>query len=53
VAVELASIPEDIRGYGRVKAQHLEKARARQAELLARFRGQGNTQVIRMPVKAA
>jgi indolepyruvate ferredoxin oxidoreductase len=53
VAVELASIPEDIRGYGHVKAQHLEKARARQAELLARFRGQGNAQVIRMPVKAA
>jgi indolepyruvate ferredoxin oxidoreductase len=53
VAIELASIPEEIRGYGHVKAQHLEKAREKQAELLARFRGQGNAQVIRMPVKAA
>ena len=53
MAVELASLPEEIRGYGHVKAQHLEKARAKQADLLARFRGQGNAQVIRMPVKAA
>jgi len=53
VAVELASLPEEIRGYGHVKAQHLEKARVRQVELLARFRGQGSAQVIRMPVKAA
>jgi indolepyruvate ferredoxin oxidoreductase len=53
VAVELASIPEEIRGYGHVKAQHLDKARARHADLLARFRGQGSAQVIRMPVKAA
>ena len=53
VAVELASLPEEIRGYGHVKAQHLEKVRAKRAELLARFRGQGNAQVIKMPVKAA
>jgi indolepyruvate ferredoxin oxidoreductase len=53
MAVELASIPEEIRGYGHVKAQHLDKARARHADLLARFRGQGSAQVIRMPVKAA
>ena len=53
VAVELAGIPEEIRGYGHVKARHLEKSRTKQAELLARFRGQGNAQVIRMPVKAA
>jgi len=53
LAVELANLPEEIRGYGHVKAQHLEKARSKQAELLARFRGQGNAQVIRMPVKAA
>ncbi len=53
VAVELASLPEEIRGYGHVKVQHLEKARAKQGDLLARFRGQGNAQVIRMPVKAA
>ncbi len=37
VAVEIASIPEHIRGYGHVKHAHLETARAREAELLARF----------------
>ncbi len=52
-AVELAGIPEEIRGYGHVKARHLERARARQAELLARFRGRADAQVIRMPAKAA
>jgi indolepyruvate ferredoxin oxidoreductase len=53
VAVELASVPEDIRGYGHVKARHLDRARAKQKELLARFRGPGEAEVIRMPVKAA
>ncbi len=53
LAVQLASIPEDIRGYGHVKMQHLDKARARQAELLAKLRGQVAAQVIRMPVRAA
>ena len=53
VAVQLAGIPEDIRGYGHVKMRHLESARAKQAELLAKFRGQAPAQVIRMPVKAA
>jgi indolepyruvate ferredoxin oxidoreductase len=52
-AVELASIPEQIRGYGHVRSEHLEKALTRQAELLARFRGQGNAQVIPLPVRAA
>ncbi len=37
-AVELAGLPEHIRGYGHVKAAAVEKARARQAELLALFR---------------
>jgi len=53
LAIELAGIPEEIRGYGHVKARHLEQARAKQVELLARFRGQGNAHVIQMPVKAA
>jgi indolepyruvate ferredoxin oxidoreductase len=53
LAIELAAVPEEIRGYGHVKARHLEQARARQAELLARFRGQGNAQVIKMPARAA
>ena len=40
-AVALARIPEQIRGYGHVKARHLEKARAEWAERLAAFRGRG------------
>jgi indolepyruvate ferredoxin oxidoreductase len=38
LAVELASVPEDIRGYGHVKARHLDAAKRKEAELLARFR---------------
>ena len=53
LAVELASIPEDVRGYGHVKAQHVERARARQEQLLARLRGHGEASVIRLPVRAA
>jgi indolepyruvate ferredoxin oxidoreductase len=34
-AVEIASIPEHIRGYGHVKAKHLATAKAREASLLA------------------
>ncbi len=33
--VELASIPEDIRGYGHVKERHLHNAKEKQAALLA------------------
>ncbi|MCH7930839.1 MAG: indolepyruvate ferredoxin oxidoreductase family protein [Proteobacteria bacterium] len=38
LAVEIASIPEHIRGYGHVKQAHLDEATAREAELLAAFR---------------
>jgi indolepyruvate ferredoxin oxidoreductase len=38
LAVEIARIPEQIRGYGHVKLRHLETARRREAELLAVFR---------------
>ena len=37
-ALELARIPEQIRGYGHVKQRHLATARARQAEAMARWR---------------
>ncbi|MFG1426338.1 indolepyruvate ferredoxin oxidoreductase family protein [Roseixanthobacter glucoisosaccharinicivorans] len=37
-AVALASVPEKIRGYGPVKARHLEAAKAEEAALFARFR---------------
>ena len=38
LAVEIAGIPEQIRGYGHVKARHLRAAKDREAELLAAFR---------------
>jgi indolepyruvate ferredoxin oxidoreductase len=38
LAVQIASIPEDIRGYGHVKEASVDKARAKQAELLAALR---------------
>jgi len=38
LAVEIASIPEHIRGYGHVKEKHLHEAKAREAELLATWR---------------
>jgi len=37
-AVALATLPEQIRGYGHVKQAHLDKVAKRQAELLAAFR---------------
>ena len=37
LAAEIASIPEQIRGYGHVKEAHLHKARAREAQLLAQW----------------
>jgi indolepyruvate ferredoxin oxidoreductase len=38
LAVKLASIPDDIRGYGHVKHAHLEKAKAKEAGLLHQWR---------------
>ncbi len=37
VALQLARLPDDIRGFGHVKQANLDKAKARQAELLAAF----------------
>ena len=37
-AVRIASIPEEIRGFGHVKERHLKQAKAKEAELLASFR---------------
>ncbi len=53
VAIQLAGVPEEIRGFGHVKDASLKAARAKWAGLLAQFRGQGRAQVIPMPVKAA
>ena len=38
LAAQIAAVPEGIRGYGHVKEAHLAKAKAREAELLARWR---------------
>ena len=38
LAVALAAIPEKIRGYGHVKARHLEAAKREEADLLTKFR---------------
>ena len=38
LAVEIAALPMSIRGYGHVKLRSIEAARAREAELLARWR---------------
>jgi indolepyruvate ferredoxin oxidoreductase len=35
--IALASVPEDIRGYGHVKERHLRNAQEKQAELLKKF----------------
>ncbi|WP_142849811.1 indolepyruvate ferredoxin oxidoreductase family protein [Telmatospirillum sp. J64-1] len=38
LAVEIAALPQTMRGFGHVKQANVEKAKAREAELLARFR---------------
>jgi indolepyruvate ferredoxin oxidoreductase len=44
LAAQIAAIPEDIRGFGHVKARHLAAAKAHEAALLARFRAAAPTQ---------
>ncbi len=39
LAVQIASLPEQIRGYGHVRARHLVEARRQAATLLAQWRG--------------
>jgi indolepyruvate ferredoxin oxidoreductase len=39
LAVEIASLPEQIRGFGHIKARNVEKAKSRAAALLALLRG--------------
>jgi indolepyruvate ferredoxin oxidoreductase len=41
LAVEIARLPEQMRGFGHIKARNVEKAQAREGELLARFRESG------------
>ena len=53
VAIQLASIPEDIRGYGHIKEGNLKVARIKWSDLLARLRGQTKAQVINITPRAA
>ncbi len=53
VAVELARLPQEIRGFGHIRAASLAAAKTRWSSLLSRLRGQSTAQVIRMPQKAA
>jgi indolepyruvate ferredoxin oxidoreductase len=45
LAIEIASLPESIRGYGHIKAKSIEAARTKRDEMLARYRS--------APVRAA
>ena len=38
LAVQIASLPEEIRGFGHIKAKNVADARKRQEQLLAQFR---------------
>jgi indolepyruvate ferredoxin oxidoreductase len=52
--VQLASLPEEIRGYGHVRERHVKAAQAKWQALLARYRGEGPpAQIIAMPHRAA
>jgi indolepyruvate ferredoxin oxidoreductase len=45
LAVQIASIPEDIRGFGHVKARHLAAARQKEAKLLEAWRAPAQARV--------
>ena len=54
LAVEIASVPEMIRGYGHVKARHLAPAKVHEAELLERWRNPESSRPRpTIPIKAA
>ncbi len=50
VAVELAALPEAVRGYGHIRRRHAEHAAVRHTELMAKLEGQ---QVTDRPRNAA
>jgi indolepyruvate ferredoxin oxidoreductase len=45
-AVELAALPLEIRGFGHVKQANLNRARAKEAALLTRFRSPSPARVM-------
>jgi indolepyruvate ferredoxin oxidoreductase len=52
LAVEIATIPEFIRGFGPVKARHLREAKSREARLLAQWRDP-KAAAVRIPIAVA
>jgi indolepyruvate ferredoxin oxidoreductase len=55
LAVEIASVPEHIRGFGPIKMRHLADAKAREAELLAQWRSPPDAASprVKIPIRAA
>jgi indolepyruvate ferredoxin oxidoreductase len=53
LALQLASIPDEIRGYGHIKEGSLKVARIKWNDLLAQLRGQIKAQVINIAPRAA
>jgi len=53
LAVEIARIPEEIRGFGHVKERHVKAAKEREAALLARFRAPRAPEPAAAPVPIA
>jgi indolepyruvate ferredoxin oxidoreductase len=53
LAVEIATLPEHIRGFGHVKERHVREAKAKESELLARFRAAQPAAPPAAPAKAA
>ncbi len=55
LAAQIASVPEHIRGFGPIKMRHLADAKAREAELLARWRNPPDAASprVKIPIRAA
>jgi indolepyruvate ferredoxin oxidoreductase len=53
IAVDIASVPENIRGYGHVKSRHLADAKKREAELLEQWRNPEARKARTIPIRAA
>ncbi len=47
LALQIASLPEEIRGYGHIKLKSIAAARAKRVELLARYRSPGSAEAQR------
>jgi indolepyruvate ferredoxin oxidoreductase len=52
LATELARLPLEFRGFGHVKERHVEAAKRKEAELLARFRDPSTAAAKSIPIVA-